>query len=251
MPHAGRALALSELRERIGRLECRGRSRKALPFGVRAVDRHLPGGGLALDALHEVMETGAASEHAAAATLFIAGILARNKGPVLWCVRRRDLFAPALAAVGLHPDRVIYAETHREAEVLAAAEEGLRHKGLAGVVAEVARLGLTASRRLQLAAEESGVPALILRRWRNDCERASDAEATAAVTRWRVSAAASHPLPVPGIGRERWLVELIRCKGAEPRSWLLESCDAKGRLALPSDVVDGSLSEEHGRRAAA
>ena len=156
-----------------------------------------------------------------------------------------------LAAVGLHPDRVIYAETHREAEVLAAAEEGLRHKGLAGVVAEVARLGLTASRRLQLAAEESGVPALILRRWRNACERASDAEATAAVTRWQVSAAPSRPLPVPGIGRERWLVELIRCKGAEPRSWLLESPDAKGRLALPSDVVDGSLSEEHGRRAAA
>src|SRR4051812_13279398 len=45
---------------------------------------------------------------------------------------RRDLFAPALAAVGLHPDRVIYAETHRESEVLAATEEGLRHKGLAG-----------------------------------------------------------------------------------------------------------------------
>ena len=146
---------MSELRERIGRLESRGRARKALPFGVRTVDRHLPGGGLALDALHEVMETGAASEHAAVATLFAAGILARNKGPVLWCVRRRDLFAPALAAVGLHPDRVIYAETHREAEVLAATEEGLRHKELAGVVAEVARLGLTASRRLQLAAEKS------------------------------------------------------------------------------------------------
>src|SRR4051794_7109287 len=202
MPHAGRALALSELRERIGRLEGRGRSRKALPFGVRAVDRHLPGGGLALDALHEVMETGAASEHAAVATLFIAGILARNKGPVLWCVRRRDLFAPALAGVGLHPDRVIYAETHRESEVLAATEEGLRHKGLAGVVAEVARLGLTASRRLQLASEESGVPALILRRWRNDSERASGAEPTAAVTRLRVSSAPSRPLPVPGFGRE-------------------------------------------------
>ncbi len=118
----------------------------------RAVDRHLPGGGLALDALHEVMETGGAREHAAVATLFVAGILARNKGPVLWCVRCRDLFAPALAGVGLHPDRVIYAETHREAEVLAATEEGLRHKGLAGVVAEVARLGLTASRRLQSRA---------------------------------------------------------------------------------------------------
>src|SRR3954467_7937359 len=204
MLHAGRALALSELRERIERLEGRGRRRTVLPFGVRILDRHLPGGGLALGAVHEVMAAGVASDHAATATLFVEGILARNKGPVLWCVRRRDLFAPALAAVGLHPDRVIYAETHREPGVLAATEEGLRHKGLAGVVAEVARLGLTASRRLQLAAEESGVPALIIRRWRNDAERASDTEATAAVTRWRVSAAPSHPLPVPRVGRERW-----------------------------------------------
>jgi protein ImuA len=98
MLHAGRDLALSELRERIERLEGRGRPRTVLPFGVRMLDRHLPGGGLALGAVHEVMEAGAASEHAAAATLFVAGILARNKGPVLWCVRRRDLFAPALAA---------------------------------------------------------------------------------------------------------------------------------------------------------
>ncbi|MDF2975120.1 MAG: damage-inducible mutasis protein, partial [Microvirga sp.] len=158
MLNAGQALALSELRERIGRLESRGRSRKALPFGVRAVDRHLPGGGLALDSLHEVMETGFASEHAAVATLFVAGILARNKGPVLWCLSRRDLFAPALAGAGLHPDRIIYAETLRETEVLAVVEEGLRERGLAGVVGEVSRLGLTASRRLQLAAEGSGVP---------------------------------------------------------------------------------------------
>ena len=172
MSNAGRALVLSELRERIERLEHGRGQRAVLPFRVREVDRHLPAGGLALGALHEVMQAGAASEHAASATLFAAGILARNKGPVLWCLRRRDLFAPALAAVGLHPDRVIYAETHREAEVLAAMEEGLRHNGLAGVVGEVARLGLTASRRLQLAAEESGVPALVIRRWRNDLERA-------------------------------------------------------------------------------
>src|SRR3954469_22945941 len=142
MLHAARDLALSELRERIGRLESRGRARKALPFGVRTVDRHLPGGGLALDSLHEVMEIGAASEHAAVATLFVAGILARNKGPVLWCLSRRDLFAPALAGAGLHTDRVIYAETHREAVILTAVEEGLRERGLAGVVGEISCLGL-------------------------------------------------------------------------------------------------------------
>ena len=251
MLNAGRALALSELRERIERIDRGARVRAVLPFRIREVDRHLPGGGLALGSLHEVMQAGAASEHAAVATLFVAGILARNKGPVLWCLSRRDLFAPALAGAGLHPDRVIYAETRREAEILAAVEEGLRERGLAGVVGEVARLGLTASRRLQLAAEGSGVPALIIRRWRSEAERGSGAESSAAVTRWRVSAVPSRPLPAAGIGRERWLVELIRCKGAEPRSWLLESCDAKGRLALPSDVADRSLPEEHGRRAAA
>jgi hypothetical protein len=44
-----------------------------------------------------------ASEHAAIASIFAAGILARLPGPVLWCLRGRDLFAPALARVGLHP----------------------------------------------------------------------------------------------------------------------------------------------------
>src|SRR5215203_6592872 len=189
MSHAGRAIVLAELRERIERLERGGRKRAVLPFGIAAVDKHLPGNGLALGAVHEFMEAGAASEHSACAALFAAGILARLKGPVLWCVKGRDLFAPALASVGLHPDRVIYAETHRESEILPAMEEGLRHRGLAGVVGEVARFGLTPSRRLQLAAEESGVPGFVIRRWRNDSERASDAEATAAVTRWRVSAA--------------------------------------------------------------
>ena len=251
MPHAGRDVVLSELRERIERLERGGRKRVVLPFGVAGVDKHLPGGGLALGAVHEFMEAGAASEHSACAALFAAGILARQKGPVLWCLKGRDLFAPALASVGLHPDRVIYAETRRQSEILPAVEEGLRHRGLAGVVGEVARLGLTPSRRLQLAAEESGVPAFVIRRWRNDAERASGVEPTPATTRWRVTAAPSRPLPAPGIGRERWLVDLIRCKGAEANSWTLEACDAKGRLALPSDVADRSLPQELQRRAVA
>ena len=47
MLNAGRALALSELRERIERLGTAGRVRAVLTFRVREVDRHLPGGGLA------------------------------------------------------------------------------------------------------------------------------------------------------------------------------------------------------------
>jgi error-prone DNA polymerase len=85
---------------------------------------------------------------------------------------------------------VIYAETRGHSEILPAMEEGLRQRGLAGVVGEVARLGLTPSRRLQLAAEETGVPGFVIRRWRNAVERASGAEPSAAWRRAGVPVAA-------------------------------------------------------------
>lgn len=49
-----------------------------------------------------MIEGGPACEYASLATLFAGEILARLSGPVLWCLRGRDLFAPALARVGLH-----------------------------------------------------------------------------------------------------------------------------------------------------
>ncbi|NPC65843.1 damage-inducible protein, partial [Komagataeibacter sp. AV436] len=46
---------LETLRAAISRLEGHSdRRRKMLPFGVREIDARLPGGGLALGALHEV-----------------------------------------------------------------------------------------------------------------------------------------------------------------------------------------------------
>ena len=244
---AGHALALADLRARIARLDHAPRvAAPPIPFGIEAIDRHLPWGGLPRGTLHECQESGLAAEHAAAATLFTAGILARTRGTVLWCLRGRDLFAPALAAVGLDPDRVVYAETWRDAEVLPAMEEGLRHGGLAGVVGEVARLGLVASRRLQLAAETSGVPAFVLRRWRSDGERASAAEPSATFTRWRVGAAPSSAIAVPGLGRPAWRLELLRCRGAEPATWIVEACDAEGRLALLPLPADGPHQEDAG-----
>src|ERR1700712_2174413 len=145
--------------------------RAALPFDIKDIDSRLPCGGLALGHLHEVIEGGPAAEYASLAALFTAGILARVPGPVLWCLRGRDLFAPALARIGLHPDRVIYCETWKDAEVLPAMEEGLRCKGLAGVIGEATKLPLNASRRLQLCAREAGVTALVIRRWRNTTEK--------------------------------------------------------------------------------
>src|SRR5215212_3990810 len=185
MTRARQRAALADLRQQIERLDGGVRHRPVLPGGIPALDRCLPSRGLALGALHEIVESGPAAEFAGAATLFVAGIAARLDGPVLWCLNRRDLFAPGLARAGLHPDRVIFAETQRDREVLPVMEEGLREPGLAAVIGEVTRLGLTASRRLQLAAEASGIPVFVLRRWWMMAERDLALAPTVAFTRWR------------------------------------------------------------------
>src|SRR5258708_32669372 len=93
---------------------------------------------------------------------------------------------------------------------------------------------MTASRRLQLAAEDSGTIGVAIRRWRRLAEGAEFGLPTAATTRWRVSVLPSTPPPVPGIGRARWAVELVRCRGGESATFEVESRRAGGLLALPS-----------------
>src|ERR1700749_1185322 len=239
------------LREQIRRIEAGSRvSCGFLPFGVSEIDDRLPGGGLALGALHEVAGGGNGALGGAAAALFAAGILARTHGPILWWVSRRDLFAPALAQAGLAPDRVIYAEAGSDKAILACFEEGLRHGGLGGVVAEVAKLGMTPSRRLQLAAEASGPIGIAIRRWRRQTEAADFGQPTASTTRWRVTALPSSPLSVPGGGRPRWLVELIRARAGECADFEVEACDEEGRIAIPAKLVHRPAPAVHGEQRA-
>lgn len=256
MLHRADNAVIAELRERIQRLEGQQRpERRILPFGVPEIDRRLPQGGLALGCLHEVAGGGNGAVDGAAAALFAAGIAARTGGKVLWCVTRPDLFAPALAQAGLTPDRLICIEAVDEKSLFSCFEEGLRHGGLGAVVAEVARLSMTASRRLQLAAESSGTLGIALRRWRRVNEAADLAQPTASMTRWRVSVLPSQPLPVPGVGHARWFVELIRCRAGESADFEVEACDAKGRLtlkgrlALSAPMADRPPQEATGRQA--
>src|ERR1700745_3452052 len=122
---------LSELRERIRRIERPTAAvHGVLPFGVAAIDRVLPGGGLARGALHEILGTGGDEEDGALAAAFAAGILGRLAatvgGAVLWCLPRQHLSGPGLAAHGLDPARLVLARAPRNAEILWAIEEGLR-----------------------------------------------------------------------------------------------------------------------------
>ena len=174
---------LPTLRERIRRIERPAAAvHGVLPFGVAAIDRTLPGGGLARGAVHEFLGMGGDEEDGALAAAFAADILDRlgphpnpppragegtGGGIVLWCLPRPDLYGPGLAALGLDPARLVLARARRDAEILWAMEEGLRSTGIAGVVGELGTFPPVASRRLQLAAERSGVTAFALRRWRD------------------------------------------------------------------------------------
>lgn len=251
MALASPTTSIADLRSYLERVDRHGRApREVLPFEVSELDDRLPHGGLARGHLHEAIEGGAASQYAGLATLFAAGILARMQGPVLWCLRGRDLFAPALARVGLHPHRVIFCETWKDRDVLPAMEEGLKCGGLAAVVGEISKLSLNASRRLQLCAGESGVTALVIRRWQNIAEKNAAGEPSAAATRWRVTPQPSPLSGFDGLPRQHWQLDLLRVRGGEPRSWIVEACDATGHLALPAALADRSAAASEQRRAA-
>ncbi len=231
-----KAAVLAALRTRIRRLEgIGGQAGQAWPFGLAGLDAALPDGGLPLAGLHEITGDGVADQAAAIgfAAVVAAGIAARGPEarPVLWLGRRLELYAPGLLRFGLPPHRVILAEAERNDALLWATEEGLRCAGLAAVVAELAPPGLTASRRLQLAAEASGVTALMVH------PAAARGTLSAAVTRWRVATRPGPGLTGPGltgpgvVGPERanfvgscwavpcWRLTLDRCRAGRLDTW--------------------------------
>jgi len=250
---------LPELRERVRRIERPAATvHGVLLFGVAAIDRVLPSGGLARGALHEILGASGDEEDGALAAAFAAGIVGRlaatGDGMVLWCLPRPDLYGPGLAAHGLDPGHLMLVRAPRDAEILWAMEEGLRAPGIIAVVGEIGVLPAVASRRLQLAAERSGIIALLLRRWRDGGQAARErALPNAAVTRWRIAALPSQPpRGEPGVGRPRWRVELLRCRGGEPACWDVEGADATGHVSLAAALADRParpVSSERFRRA--
>jgi protein ImuA len=163
----------------------------------------------------------------------------------MWILQGNDIYMPGLTSVGVHPGRVIFVEAGKEA--LWAIEECLRHGGLAAVVGEVSgRIDNVATRRLQLAAESTSVPGLLIRR----SKRFDDPELelpSAAVTRWRIGPLPSPPAlqdspDTPGLGPALWRLGLTRCRGGEPRTWNVRAPNVQGHLEILPDQIDESRS---------
>ena len=184
-------------------------------LGLAGLDEVL-GGGLARAALHEVYAPG--TPDLAAATGFAVGLAIRAAGqrPILWV--RQDyldsetgtLHPPGLSELGLDPARVLLVRARDAEGVLRAGAEAARCGALGAALIEPwgdPRLfDLTATRRLSLAAEGSGVATLLLR-------ASASQSASAARTRWLVQSLPSRALEANAPGDPAFRIRLLRHRG--------------------------------------
>lgn len=148
-------------------------------------------------------------------------LLAQTAGdkPLLWVQERMAILeAGRVHPPGLRVQDLIHVEARDARAALWAMEEGLRCAGLSAVIGELwgdpAALDFTATRRLAVAAERSGVPAWLVR-------LGGSANLSGARMRWRIASRPSlpHPLDPRAPGAAAWDAELFRARGHPPGRW--------------------------------
>ena len=193
--------------------------------GSTAVDSNLgsivnafPNKTFPVAAVHEFLST--EPEHTAATGGFISGLLAglmQGGKACVWISKSRTLFPPALQFFCAEPDQIIFIDLQKEKDLLWAMEEALKCEGLAAVVGEIPEISFTASRRLQLATEQSRVTGFLLR------HRPRNINTIACVARWKITPLPTEPSDnMPGVGFPRWNVELLKIRNGKPGTWQLE-----------------------------
>ena len=198
-----REQTLIELKHRIRALEGRAKTdAQSVCFGIATLDAALGAAGLPLACVHEMYGDGNDTTPAAG---FIAALLTLlPAGPVVWVSAETALYLPGLLAFGIGYEDLLFVPLRKPKDRLWAMEEALRWPGVKAVVAELDSFDLTATRRLQLAAESSGVTGFIIAR--------REQGLSSGVTRWRVA-------PAPD---NSWHVELSRCRGGRSASAVVQ-----------------------------
>lgn len=221
--------SLVRLRRRLARMEVARRADDRLfSTGCAAVDGWF-GGGLGQGRLHEVIASVGEDAGAAAGFGVMLAYRAGADRPLLWlrsdAAERRGgrLYAAGLGELGIDPAGVTLGLVADDDALLSAANDAARCAGLGALVVEAwgdpRALDLTATRRLLLAAEASGVTVLLLRMAASEAPSVAD-------TRWRVASAPSLPLDDGGRGapgHPAFEIELLRRRaGPAGRTWRVE-----------------------------
>jgi protein ImuA len=230
---SARMSTLASLRDAIRHLEAQTmpQQMERVALGHAGVDVTLQGG-LLRGALHEVFAT--ETRQSASATGFAAGMVERlsNHRPILWVqhdfaeAEAGALSMNGFAELGLDPCRLVLVRVTNAETALKVTADALACDALGAVVCEVwgetKAFDLTASRRLTLAAQSSGVSCVML------CTSSQPAISTAE-TRWVVSAARSLSRPSWSVwGGPMLDAELVRNRHGQTGRWIMEwNCDER------------------------
>ena len=186
-----------------------------------------------------------------AGTGFMLSLLPSSQAPVLWVQDRMSarengrLYTPGIQAFGLTQPILHVAVSHPR-DVLWAMEEGAACAGLSAVVGEIyggpAVLDFTATKRLALRSETSGVPIWLIR-------SGDTGGLSAARERWRIGSLPSqmHPHDTKAPGAPRWDADLFRARARPPAQWIA-SYDPSDDLCLVPRTGDGALESSEPAR---
>ena len=199
---------------RLWRAGRQGRHWPTLSSGHPGLDALLPGGGWPASMLTEV-----AVEHWGSGELALfMPLLARLSGDaapgaagwITWISPPFLPYAPALAAAGVEPARMLLVRARDDAEALWAAEQALQSGSCRVVLAWAGRANGQRLRRLQLAAESGRTPLILFR------PAAALAAPSPAALRLSLES-----------GAQGACVRLVKHRGGAPRSLLLAALQGR------------------------
>ena len=165
----------------------------------------------------------------------------RTDKPLLWVQERMAILESGrVHPPGIPSQNLIHVEARDAREALWAMEEGVRCSALSGVIGEIwgdpRALDFTATRRLAVASERTGVPCWLVR-------LDGTANLSGARMRWRVASGPSLPndLDPRAPGTPAWDAELFRARGTQPGRWNIAHEEAAFHLVAASG--DRALGE--------
>ena len=210
--------------DRLARVE------QTVASGFHDLDRALPGGGWPQTALTELLRD---AEGIGELRLLLPALerLAQAREWIVLIAPPHLPYAPAFAAAGIDPQRVIVVGTEEDRNRWWAAEQVLRARGAGALLLWPAALGEQRLRRLQVAAQEGNTLAFVF------APSARAAQPSPAPLRIRLSPA--------GV---RLRVEILKRRGGTMSGPLLLDVAAAGRSGMPAGGDDRPRAPAAGHR---